>query len=411
MPNPVTGHQTWIGAKKETTFGVAATPVTIFPGTAAFTSTAANAEVPRDNGKMRYGQSLSPASQFTDSIAMSPTPDPDTLFPFLAWAFGAQSATSGAVYATTALTGPVVAGAGATLPVTAGTGTRFTNGDSIQVGFGTANVETVTITGVSANSLTATTTKNHASADLVQGLSATAFQSVLSYGATLPSFTIEEYRYADALDHLGCTVDSLKLTGNPGSLLKVDLGIKAASLQINASPATPSFSNVMPFHIDTATPTQVLYKGVALPAGTILKGWDVALANSLETTYIGVGSRYAAAFPVGQRKGAVNAKLSWVTNALYQDFLGAVGATSPQSTIAGLQLAIPVASPSYADATRLVPYQLIVNLPNIYPKGNVVANKQYGSLEQAFSGSANETVAGMNNDLSLTIVGTVASAY
>lgn len=411
MPNPIVGHQTWLGARKETAFGVVAGASTIFPGFETWSPQPKNSKIQRPNGKMRAGQSLSPGGPYDFTASLGLCPDPDTTFPFMAFGWGAQTTPSFAVYATTALTSSSAVGAGTVLAVTAGTGTKFTIGDSIIVGAGTANVETCVITAVAANTVTATTTKTHAAADTVQGLSAVAYSSTLSFGpASLPSFTLEEFRGNDAVDHLGCTIESMKFSGAPGALLKIDLSICAANEAINASPATPSFSNIMPLHIDQAALTSMLYKGAALSSGTILKKYDLGLNNNLEKTYRAIGSRTVAGFPVGQRVASAGFTLSWVDDSAYKDFLGQTAATGPQSLIAGLSIAIPVASASFADPARSVPYGIVFNLPNMYPLSDVVAGKQYGSLEQVFTLDPAET-PGLGNDFTATITGTVSTVY
>ncbi len=418
MPNVIVAHQTTVMAQKEITFGVYALP-TIAPGFSAFTVDWKYTNIQRPNGKKRPGQSPFPGGQFDVAGNFDPNPDPDTLMPFIAGAMGAQTAPTAAPYFTSALTGATVAGAGTVIAVTAGTGSRFLVGDSVIVGAGTANVETVVVTANAANSFTATTTKTHALADTAQALSTTAFVSTASFGTNLPSYTLEYQRGFDTWDFLGCTFNSMKLSTAPGQLLTCSIGVVGQTAQLQASPATPAYSTQDPLAFEATLPATalpalqgVLFNGAALPAGTILKKWDVNLANGVETTLRGVGSNLVQGFPVGQRKATISATFSFADASVYKAALGSPTATGPQSLRAPVALQIPIASTSFADATtgRKVPYSITVVTPNLYPTSSPVPGKQYGSLEQTFTGDAAET-AGQGNDLTIILVSATASAY
>ena len=416
MPAVVVAHQTFVMVRKEVTFGVNPGAATIAPGFSAFTLQGKNTSISRPNGRKRPGVSLSPAGPYDAAGNLDPNPDPDTLAPFIAWAMGAQTAPVAATYYTTALTSTSAVGSSIALAVTAGTGTDVLVGDSVIVGAGTANVETCVVSAHAANTVTVSNaTKTHAIGDTVQALSTTAFFSTCSYGTTLPSFLLEYNRGYDCWDFSGTTIDSMKLGCAPGQLLVPSFGLVAATEALQGSPATPAFSTAFPLHWEAPFPQTgllngVLFNGAVLPAGTILKKWDASLANGLEKTFKPPGQRTVAAFPVGQRKATVSATFSFADASVYDTFLGTTSGPGP--SIAGVSLAIPIASLTDADSTvgRTVPYSITVRTPNLYPTGDPVAGKQYGSLEQVFTADAAET-PGNGNDLQIDLVTSSATAY
>ena len=413
MSTIVVAHNSYAMIRKEVAFGVNPGAPTIAPGFSTLTADGKNVNLFKPNGRKRFGNSPAAAGPFDIAGNFDPNPDPDTLFPMIALAMGSQSAPTPAPYFTSALTGSTTVATPATIPVTTGTGTRFLAGDSVILGAGTANVETVVVITPSANSFTANTTKTHASGDTAQALSPTAFVSTFSFGAALASFLLEVTR-GTTWDFLGTKVDNMKLSWSSAALLAASFGLKGQTVALQGSPGTPAFSVLSPLAgpatlPQTALLNGVLYKGAALPTDTFLDKFDVSLANGL-TRVSQVGSRLAADLIVGQRKANVSATMTFANDSIYDDFL--YGTTGPGAAAVGVSLAVPIASSSLADpsAGRLVPYSMTVRCPNLFPTGNPVQIGQYGPLMQTFSAEAAET-SGANNDLQIDIVTATSGAY
>jgi Phage tail tube protein len=418
-----TGQYTSVGFAKETTFGTGVTP-TIFPAYEMFTPQAKNTGIQRTGARHRGGRSLPATGQYDFTGSLRPEGQPDILAVLLFYAMGSQTTPTPAVAFQTLLTAASTAGTGTVLAVTAGTGTNplLTVGASVIVGYGTANQETCTITALAANSITVTTTKTHAIGDPVVLTSSVAYTTTLQFPLpsvpapipSLPSFTLEYNRVADAIDYLGCMIDTIKAAGQPGQEIQVDFGLVAATELINASPATPGFSMTFPLTYEApssaALAAGATYKGTVLgvPGQPMVRKWDVSMNNQLDKTFRTAGSRFVQGFPLGQRQVTASLELSFQNNSAYQDFLGAAGATSPQSAISGVSLVLTAMSQSYADPALKVPYSISFNLPNLFITGDPVPGKTSGVIVQTLAFDGAETPGG-NNDLSINVT-TASSA-
>ena len=246
----------------------------------------------------------------------------------------------------------------------------------------------------------------------LKNTSTTAYASTLSFGnlGTLPSFTLEYNRVTDALDFLGCAVDSVKLSLEPNKGLSADFTIVAMSEALKASPASPTFSskNVMMME---ALGTSTLLNSVAIgtPAAppSVLK-WDLTLANNIQKTYRGA-QRGVLGFPLGARKVSGSLTLGFESNAAYLLFWG--GSTAPAPSIAGVPLVLNVGSQDLADSTALqYPFSMGFIMPNVFIEGAPVANKTSGALEQTVTFTAAESVAG-GDDLTIALVNQSAAIY
>ncbi|MDB5069628.1 MAG: hypothetical protein JWM87_739 [Candidatus Eremiobacteraeota bacterium] len=415
MPNAV-AQATSIGYTKEITFGTFAVP-TIFPNYETWSPSPKNIAIKRPTTRRRAGQSMPATGGYEFSASLRVGAEPDTLFPLLAYFFGSQTTPSAYIYAVTALTSGTAVASNVSLPVTAGTGTKFQNGDSVIVGAGTANVETCVINAIpTANAIqVAATTKTHLTADTVQGLSPTAYGSTLSLAlSTIPSFSLEYNRVNDAIDYVGCKLDTLKISIAPGQQLMCDFGLVAANEVINVSPTTPSFSTLFPLvseaNINGAA--SVNYNGVNLTAAntTLVRKFDLQVNNNLDKGFRTAASRFVQDFPLGQRTGSGSIVLSFPDNTKYKDFLGLSTATGPQGSIAGVQLNYAISTQSLIDPTRLVAYSVNFTMPNLFLNGDAVPGKLSGALEQTLSFDLAET-SGANNDVQALIVGGSAVVY
>ncbi len=242
--------------------------------------------------------------------------------------------------------------------------------------------------------------------------STVAYNSTLSFGATIPSFTTQFYRVGDAIDFSGCMIDTLKLACGPGQELQADFGIVGQTEAINVAPTVPSYSSVFPL-ISEATGGQIGINGTLLtgPNSPVIKNWSVSLNNNLDKSLRTVGSRFVQGFPLGQRMVSGSLTLSFASSAQYKLFYGALTATSPQPSITPATVGITVASQSYADPAtgKLIPYSLNLNMNAVYITSDLVPGKLQGQLEQTFAFEAAESAG--NDDLSCVITNASGSIY
>jgi len=254
------------------------------------------------------------------------------------------------------------------------------------------------------------------SAPALTGTSLTAYKSTLSFGTSiaLPSFTTEFNRVTDAVDFIGCCVDTMKIALDADKGLAVDFGVANATLAIQGAPVAPSFSNKNILTME-APSTTVSINGATIGAsgaGQAVLKWDVTLNNQLQKNYRGAGAgRKVLAFPLGNRIVGGSMTLGFESNAQYQQFLGATGAMSPAAAITGVPLVLTVGSQDFADASKSIYYSVTLRLPNCFFEGGPVANKTSGALEQVVTFYASESAAGGNDDLQIDLVNLAAAVY
>ena len=248
------------------------------------------------------------------------------------------------------------------------------------------------------------------------GASLVAYKSTCSFGTSiaLPSFTTEFNRVTDAVDYAGCCVDTMKFALDSDKGLAVDFGLVAATEVINAAPVAPTFSNKNILTME-APSTSVTINGVTIGAsgaGQAVIKWDVTLNNQLQKNYRGAGSgRKVLGFPLGTRMVAASMTLGFESNSLYQQFYGAVGATSPGAAITGVPIVLTVGSQDLADAAKSIYYSITLRLANCFIESAPVANKTSGALEQVLTIYAAESAAGGNDDLAIDLVNLAAAVY
>ncbi len=342
---------------------------------------------------------------------------------------GVQSApASGTIINTTLQVATTTGGAVLALPIAAG---PYPIGTVLSVDTA-ANQENVTIaalsystnSGVASVSVSATT-KNHAAAVAVTGLTTTAKISQMTFataGASLgmlPSYTLQFQRVIDAIIYSGCCVDTMKLSQESGKYMQADFGLVGCQELVIAigSAAAPSFSVRQPFQMEAAE-SEVYYKGLAYGSPEIASGatpavlkWELSVNNNLNKAYRSTQTgRYVAGFPVGSRAVSGAVTMGFESNAAYEDWLGSTGATSPQQLVLGVPLHIASASNELADAANSVNYQMIMTLPLCFPTQDPVPGKVSGELQQTFAFDSAEQ-AGAGNDLTITYICLTSSAF
>jgi hypothetical protein len=242
--------------------------------------------------------------------------------------------------------------------------------------------------------------------------STVAYKQALTFGAItiLPSFTMEFNRVTDALDYLGCCVDTAKFSLEPNKGLSADFTIVASTEALNASPTAPTFSTKDIFMMEaagTATSFNSVVIGTPAAPPSVLK-WDLTVANNIQKNYRGA-QRGVLGFPLGARKVSGSLTLGFESNAAYLAFWS--GTTAPGASVAGIPLSLTVGCQDYADpGSLLIPYSINFALPNIFIESAPVANKTSGALEQTVTFQAAETVAG-GDDLTINLVNTNSTVY
>ena len=250
---------------------------------------------------------------------------------------------------------------------------------------------------------------------LVSG-STSAYGSTLSFGTSpvLPSFTLEYNRVTDAIDLVGCTIESMKLAMDSGQGLKADFSLVAATELLKASPVAPTFSSknfIAMESIPSSSGNQLNGQAIGVYGsglGVALLKWDLTLANQLEKNYRGQGSgRQVYGFPIGARTVSGSMTLGFESNAAYLLFWGA--ATGPAPVVPAVPLQLAMGSQDFADASKSLYYQAVLTMPNVYIDQGPVASTTTGSLKQVVNFSATELLG--NDDLTIALQTTTATAF
>ena len=421
MAGPLTvpvGELGSLGVIKETTFGVFPGAPSIFHGTMSWAPKPQNAPVTRSPVRKRYGQSKPATGAFHLAGSLDVESTPDTLGQLLAFALGNQSTPTLNILATT-LSSSTLTNAQA-FPV----GTNFPQnvvpGETITIDT-TTNQETLVVAtpalSVSAGvwSILTTTgaTKAHSSGVAVAITSTTAYASTMKLGA-LPSFSIEENRVTDAIDYLGCMVESLTIDVKPKTGLSCKFAIVAKTLVTNPSPTSPTFSTKEILTFENPNNAQYFNSAPIGAGGQVSTlGLAVTLNNNLNKDYFsGAAGRTVQNFPQLQRSGKATITLGFETNAAYQAFLGTSGTTAApaSATVPNIPFQWTMCGSDNADSTLGVPYMFGIYLPSMFPTGDTTELKT-GEIIQTFEAELNESGSGNNDDLTIYYVGTASAIF
>jgi len=417
--NPPVGEQSSLGIVKEVTPGV-------FPGmTGAIYHAAStvkfdgkNIPVARTASRKRWGQTLPGTGPYESTGQIDVESSADTIGQLIAYALGAQTTPSTAIVAET-LSAATIIGAtsfpvGTTLPrnIVAGmtlTIDTSTNMETLVV----ANPAITSSSGVFSINTTTGATKAHASAVGITLTGVNAYYSKMTLGQ-LPYFSAQVFEVTDAVDYLGCMMESMAITMNA----KGGLDVKFTAANLNeaedASPATPAFSTKFPFLFENPANWQVFggnMVGVRGSSAAVIS-LSATLNNNLDKTYFsGSGGRSPYAFIQQQRSLKGSIVMGFEDTTAYKTFLGAANATGPQFPVAPTSFAWVCAGQDIIDAATGTPYLLTLDFPNIYPEGNPREIKATGMITQTFSFGAAESGNGNDDDLTVHYVGSNTAAF
>ncbi len=423
MPNnyriPPQGELTSLGVVKETTPGVFPTMTgAIYHAAMAVKFDGKNVPVPRTGSRKRFGQTIPATGSYESTGSLEVESTVDTIGQLLAYALGSQSTPSTTIV-NLALSAATIIGAtsfpvGTSLPVNIVPGMVInvdtsTNMEPLTV----ANPAITSTAGVFSINTTAGATKAHSSAATIASPSTTAYYTKMTLGL-LPSFSAQVFRVSDAVDYLGCMMESAAITMNAKGGLDIKFGCANLGEAIDAAPATPAFSSKHPFVFENPNNWQVLGGAmVGVPGSSIaVLSLSATLNNNLDKTYFsGSGGRSPFAFIQQQRslKGIIT--LGFEDDSAYQLFLGASAATSPKYPVAPTSFAWVCAGQDMIDSTNGVPYLATFEFPNIFPESDPVEIKATGMITQAFNFGAAESGNGNDDDLTVHYVGSNAAAF
>ncbi len=406
------GQKTWLGIGKQPNFSTKVAPV-IFHGIDTFSPVPKYGFIERPEARMVADRVLAANGPYSFSGALKVAPDPGAVEQPIAFAMGTQSAPTPAVIYATASTGAVAATGSATVPVTTGTGSPNLIIGSVVVFDATGpNVETVTLTAVTANSITAVFTKTHPTAAVINLLGTLSMGSTYSFGSIteLPYFGFQHYRGGtDTYDFVGNAIDTMKVSlDSAGKLAGFEFGIvgNAVAPIVQNAPATPSFVTTQPFtsELGSATYTggagaQIMGVGGVVP----LMSYALTLNNQLDKAYRTIGSQYPISFPLGYRKVSATCKMGFDTDQAFLDFLA-------QGTIA---LSIKLLSSTIIETINgiAVPYSITLTMPSCRILQDPVSQKATGPLDQTLTLEAYASSIGANNSLIVSVVNTATAVY
>lgn len=422
MPGPLTvpvGELETLGIGKESTPFVFASP-TLFHAFTTFDPKPKNETVPRTGTRKRYGQTFPATGAFAGDASLEVESDPDTLGQLLAYAMGAQSAPSTTIYSGTL----------ASAFNSGGNTASLNNVDNLAIGstvtFNGGTPETLVVASITGNgppySVTFTTNaaNTHAISSTCTQVSASAFASKMTL-STVPTFSVQLNRVTDAVDYIGCIIDSMSLTINPKAGLVPKFNLGYATEANDASPTAPTFSTKFPFTFEHPYNLQTL--GVASTVGGQMigqsgqvstLGMSLTLNNNIDKSYYsGANGRKIQNWPQQQRSVKGSVTLGFETNTAYQDFLGTSGASATINGIAipGLCFTWVMCNASIADGTLGIPYMISFKLPNLFANSHAISNKSTGVLQQTLDFDAAESGNGNQDDLTILYVGTNASVF
>jgi hypothetical protein len=404
------GTLTSLGVGKETVFAAFTTP-TIWHSLKSFSPKSTNMTIPRTGARKRWGQSEPITGGYDFSAALAVESDPDAIGQLWAYAMGSQGAPTHNIVATTVGTGGSTLGS-TNIPVTSIAGIQV--GCSLTVDTA-ANQETVVVADVLAGAITtaSVTTHAHTAGVVVTLTSATAYLSYLKMG-TLPSFSIELDAQTDVLQYTGLFIDSWAINMGAAAEVEATFNIVGALEDIKGSAATtPVYSILKPLSsVDVRS--NVLIANIASGAiGQVgVTKISFSCANNLKKGYYSIGTgRRVLNYPQLQRKVTGTLELGFETDAAYRSFLGASGATSPQSDVPGVQINAQVVSPATVDSVLNLAYALNVIIANAKFTGYSMKIVSNDMIVATVTFESSESANGADDDLSMYLTSAASAVY
>lgn len=417
--NPPAGEQTSLGIVKEVTPGT-------FPGMTGALYHAAtqvkfdskNVIVPRTGARKRWGQTTPATGSYESTGQIDVESSADTIGQLMAYALGAQTTPSTAVVSTS-LSSPTVTAAvsfpvGTTFPKNVAPGMTITiDASANQEMLVVANPAITSSAGVFSINTTAGATKSHASSAAITLTGTLANYTKMTLGV-LPSFSAQVYEVTQAVDYLGCMMESMAITMNAKGGLDVKFTAANLNEAVDASPATPAFSTKFPFVFENPKNYQILGSSMVGVRGSSIAvvSLSATLNNNLDKTYFsGSAGRSPYAFIQQQRDLKGSIVLGFEDASAYELFLGASGATGPQFPVAPTSFAWVCCGQDIIDSATGVPYMVTLQFPNIYPTGDPREIKATGMITQTFSFQGAESGNGNDDDLTVHYVGSNTAIF
>ena len=175
---------------------------------------------------------------------------------------------------------------------------------------------------------------------------------------TLPSISVEVDRDTDTVRHLGSGVDTLELSHTAEDKLTASADVIAQQPDGSVPSASPTYSDLRNFRWNDITLTvDGNNRDVDVSEATY------SIENNLDPKFR--GERTLSKIGVGERPITATLSLDFETTALFEKFLGAANATSPQEQLTTIGTEATWASPETIAGTS-TPYSLRWNMPNCF---------------------------------------------
>lgn len=227
-------------------------------------------------------------------------------------------------------------------------------------------------------------------------------QHVFSPADALDSLAVEVGRDTDVVRHAGAGVDALELSHTAEDMLTVSADMIAKEPDPSVTAATPSYSDLRNFR----------FQDIDLSIAGTDRSPDVqdltlGIENGLSPEFR--GSRTAAKMSVDDRPVTASATLDFESTELFELFLGAAGATSPQDQLATAAIDVTWTTPETIDDTS-TNYSLRWNMPTctintheaqINQNDLVAENVEFRALYDT----------GIGSEAEVTLTNGVVSAY
>jgi hypothetical protein len=188
-----------------------------------------------------------------------------------------------------------------------------------------------------------------------EGSSASVGVHTFTPDDSLPSLSVEVDRDTDVVRHLGCGVDTLELEHAAEEMLTASADVIAKEPDPSVSSTTPGYSDLRNFRWNDGTMT---FNGTDRTADLQDVTWSIE--NGMGSEYR--GARTLGKISVGERPITATATLDFETTELFEQFLGAADATSPQDQLATVGVNLKWSTPETI-ASSSDNYALEVDMP------------------------------------------------
>jgi len=228
-------------------------------------------------------------------------------------------------------------------------------------------------------------------------------EHVFSPAESVTSIAAEIDRDTDVVRHQGVGVDTLELAHTSEEMLTASADLIASEPDASVSSATPSYSDLRNFRFHDGSFTLN-----SSSRGGDITDFTATIENNMDALIR--NTRTAGKISIGERVVTQTVTLDFENSDLFEQFLGAGGATSPKDQLTTLDVNATWTSPETVSDTSTA-YELDWNAPKCVPISHEANINQDDLIVEDLELRALVDVGGIGSEVEVTLTNGQTSAY